>query len=156
MVHKPKERQRAQRPGHSALTIVIGLLKLEAATRRRSPSFVGFGRRRLLDAEGCDEPVRVFCGDRWRWLCHSALNSLGGEDLAKFRQVRKSVGDKDAIVLCICAEASFGSAALERPHSAKIISKMTLEHFWTRLSRHARQKRQRRRRAVPGHGDNAQ
>src|SRR5271165_1389044 len=33
-----------------------------------------------------------------------------------------SVGDKDAIVLCICAEASFWSAALERPHSAKIIS----------------------------------
>ena len=36
-----------------------------------------------------------------------------------------SVGNKPAIVLCICAEASFWSAALERPHSAKIISKMT-------------------------------
>jgi hypothetical protein len=33
--------------------------------------------------------------------------------------------NKDAIVLCICAEASFWSAALERPHSAKIIPKMT-------------------------------
>jgi len=40
----PKERQRAQRPGHSALC--GGLLRVEAATRRRSPSFVGFGRRR--------------------------------------------------------------------------------------------------------------
>ena len=36
-----------------------------------------------------------------------------------------SVDGKVAIVLRISAEASFWSAGLERPHSAKIISKMT-------------------------------
>ena len=69
---------------------------------------------RLLDAEGCDEPVRVFCGDRWRWLCHSALNGLGGEDLAKFRQVGNSVGDKDAIVLCDDSERRAWRRPVER------------------------------------------
>jgi hypothetical protein len=46
-----------------------------------------------------------------------------------------SVGDKAAIVLWICAEATFWSAASERPHSAKIISKMTPVARWYNFGR---------------------
>ena len=51
-----------------------------------------------------------------------------------------SVGNKAAIVLCICAEASFWSAALERPHSADHLeddAHRPPEHPWAGLRRHA-------------------
>ena len=62
-----------------ALRVVLIMLAVAHHSVERFPSFVGFGRRgRLLDAEGCDEPVRVpllrplhlvvreteFCGQR--------------------------------------------------------------------------------------------
>src|SRR5271166_120272 len=96
---------------------------------------------RLLDAEGCDEPVRVFCGDRWRWLCHSALKGLGGEDLAKFRQVRK-LRRRQGRNRFVHLRRGFllvrraGTSALRQDHLEDDAHR-PLVHFWTGLRRHA-------------------
>ena len=62
---------------------------------------------RLLDADRCDQPVPVFCGDLWGRLRRSGLKGL--REMAARNSVKfgNSVGDKAAIVLWICAEATF-------------------------------------------------